>query len=191
MKRVLALLAIATVAQATSSSVLPQQVQNALTTIDSVPTQLQLDSVFAGQALTGLVTIANDTNADVGIRLRAIHALVHYCAACVPTDTAHVALVTLINLHANDHVGSGLLLLRAAIESSGPLRVQSDLSTLVPLLDHPSRDIRATTARALRDLCNSQAIGPLRARYQHETSDQVRLSISEALRVLGQSPSCM
>ena len=83
-------------------------------------------------------------------------------------------------------MGSPVLLLRAAIETLGPMGVASDVGVLVPLLDHISRDIRAATARALRDLCNTQAITPLRVRYAKEQTDQVKLAISEALRILDQ-----
>ena len=99
---------------------------------------------------------------------------------------AHTSVATVITATATAHDGSQVLLLRAAIETLGTMRVSSDASTLQPLLDHPSRDIRAATARALRDLCNNQAITPLRARYSVEMTDQVKLAISEALRILGQ-----
>jgi HEAT repeat protein len=80
------------------------------------------------------------------------------------------------------------LLLRAAVEALGIARTGNpdDVPRLVPYLDHPSRDIRAATARALRDMCNTGAIVPLRTRYQNEQVDQVRLAISTALRDLGQ-----
>jgi HEAT repeat protein len=81
---------------------------------------------------------------------------------------------------ANVLSGSDLLVLRAAIEALGTLQVATDLTVLAPLLNHPSRDIRTTTADALRDLCNSQAIAPLRVRYSEETVAQVQLAISQA-----------
>lgn len=182
------------VATADGSTQLPLQVQNALTTIDSVPTQLQLDTVFTdhAQALTNLTSISQDTGTDPGIRLRAIHALTKYCATspCVDADPAHQALTGLIGTISVETSGSAIIMLRGAIEAVGPQRVGSDVALLVPLLDHPSRDVRAATAHALRDLCNTQAINPLRVRYQHESTDQVRLAISEALRILGQPSPC-
>ncbi len=81
-------------------------------------------------------------------------------------------------------------MLRGAIQALGPQRVQTDLALLVPLLDHPSRDVRAATAHALRDLCNTQAINPLRVRYNSEATDQVRLAIEEAEIVLQQTAPC-
>src|SRR5437016_101706 len=60
------------------------QVQNALTTIDQVPTQGQLNTAFQGSnqvTAAGLVLIAQDTTTPgiVGIRLRAIRSLASYC----------------------------------------------------------------------------------------------------------------
>ena len=170
---------------------LSSQVQNTLTTIDTVPTRQQIDSAFGNQpqvALQNLTSIAGDLGADVGIRLRAIHALAKYCAAtpCTETDVAHQSLITLIGQTRSETVGAPLLVLRAAVETLGAMRVATDVNTLVPLLDHPSRDIRASTAKALQDLCNTQATSPLRIRYARETTEQVKLAISEALRILGQ-----
>ena len=195
MKKVIVVLVLVSVAGATTQ--LPQPVLNALTGIDTQPTTPQLDMVWGGKvpARDNLSMIAQDASADVGVRLRAIHALAKYCppsdmpAPCTTTEPAHQALAALITNNAAVRAGSGLLLLRAAIESLGPLRVGNDLSLLLPLLDHPSRDIRASTARALRDLCNTQAINPLRVRQSHESIEQVRLAISDALRVLS-SPPC-
>ncbi len=189
----LALVIISVVARADAT--LPIPIQNALTTIDTVPTSGQLDTLFADQdqdALTGLTTIAQDPGTDTGVRLRAINALTSYCATspCVDGDIAHQTLISVISANAEAQSGSGVVLLRGAIEAVGPQRVGTDLALLVPLLDHPSRDIRAATAHALRDLCNTQAINPLRVRYSNETTDQVRLAISEALRILGQPSPC-
>ena len=168
-------------------------VDYALTTIDSVPTSLQLDVVFTdhADALANLAMIAADPGTDTGIRLRAIDALTNYCGSpCVDGDMAHLALTGLITTNADVVSGPGIVLLRGAIEAVGPQRVATDLAILVPLLDHGSRDIRAATAHALRDLCNTQAINPLRIRYGNESIDQVRLAITDALNVLGQPSSC-
>lgn len=183
-----AVLVAGAAAIATGTTALPQPVQNTLTTIDTVPTKSQLDSVFpSGEALAGLATIAQDQAADKGMRLRAVHALAKYCPEpCSTSEVAHQTLTSLITKHRQQIAGYELLLLRAAIETIGMLEVASDVTTLVPLLDHPSRDIRAATARALRDLCNTQAIPPLRVRYTAESTEQVKLAISEALRILGQ-----
>jgi HEAT repeat protein len=183
-----ALLVAYAAALATGATALPQPVQNTLTAIDSVPTKTQLDNVFPiGEALVNLSTIAQDTSADIGIRLRAIHALAKYCPVpCSNTELAHQSLSGLIAGERNETSGSSVLLLRAAIETIGALHVADDVNVLVPLLDHGSRDVRAATARALRDLCNTQAITPLRVRYTSESTEQVKLAISEALRVLGQ-----
>ncbi|MDB4954238.1 MAG: hypothetical protein JWO36_1807 [Myxococcales bacterium] len=201
MRRSVALVAIGVGFAAVASAALSQQEINALSPIDSVPLKVTLDSVFNGapQARDQLVAIAQDANGDIGVRLRAIHTLWKYCpfstspsmspGPCITTDPGwpvHLALVAMVPASpaAWPHSGADLLLLRAAIESLGLLKVSTDVDLLTPLLDHPSRDIRATAARALRDLCNPQATNPLRVRYAHENLDQVRLAISDALRVL-------
>lgn len=182
--------ALAVIASGTPMA-LSSQVQNTLTTIDTVPTRQQIDNAFGGQpqvALQNLSALAADHTADVGIRLRAIHALAKYCTAtpCPASDVAHQSLVQLIDETRNETTGSQVLVLRAGVETIGMMRVSADVNRLTSLLDHPSRDIRASTAKALQDLCNTQAIPPLRVRYARETTEQVKLAISEALRILGQ-----
>jgi len=167
-----------------------------LTPIDSVPSSQQITTVFnnsTGDALVGLQALANPppmSNPDRGVQLRSVRALIHYCATspCAENDPAHVTLLAIANdaVYRDARSGSELLVLRATLESLGVLQIPSDLNILVPQLQHPSRDIRATAARALRDLGNTQAIGPLRARLTIETVPQVKTAISDALRVLGQ-----
>lgn len=174
---------------ARANSSIAERVRDTLTVIDVVPTKEQLDHLFLGepQALQNLSTIAQDKTLDVGVRIRAIHALAKYCPdPCSTSELAHQSLTTLITETRNETLGEPVVLLRAAIETIGTLQVASDVNVLIPLLDHPSRDIRAATARALRDLCNNQAVTPLRVRYTSEPTDQVKLAISEALRILGQ-----
>lgn len=198
---VLAILAGATVAR--SQSQLSVQGQNVLTTIDAVPTEVQLDT-FAftdhAEALAGLTTIASDAASDIGVRLGAVHALSNYCAGaqCLDGDPAHQTLVAVIgscstgscSAAPHDDPGTAIVILRSAVEALGPQRVGTDVTMLESLLQHPSRDVRAATVHALRDLCNTQAIGALRTQQQTETSDQVRQAITEALRILGQPQPC-
>lgn len=172
---------------AAGASTLPLSVTNTLTVIDTVPTKTQLDGVFGAGALDRLSTIAHDRAEDPGIRLRAIHALAKYCPdPCSTEQVAHTTLTQLIDENRGQTSGEGVVLLRATIETLGLLGVASDVTVLVSLLDHPSRDIRAATARSLRDLCNAQAIAPLRVRYTVEPIEQVKRAISDALRILGQ-----
>ncbi len=179
----------------------PQRVMDTLGALDSAPTTVELNAAFMGSASStaqSLAMISGDSTNDIGVRLRAIHALGQYCPLpgdpppCTGTDPSHLALTDLIttlgaeNLQVNG--GSDLLLLRAAIETLGPLQVSGDAMALVnaQLLDHPSRDIRASTANALRDLCDPAGIVPLRTRLGFETVDQVKLAITDALSVLGE-----
>jgi hypothetical protein len=193
-----ALLLVALIAVAAASVQLTFERKAALTTIDTVPStdDLAQATLSVPDDLVAIALAATDdgSTVDPGVRLRAIHGLAVYCTAtgnsCPDGGAIHAALEQLITSNAGAHAGSDLLLLRAAIESDGPLKVQTDLSFLAPLLDHPSRDIRAATARALAQLKNCQATSALRQRYQNESTDQVKLAISEALRILSQPSSC-
>ncbi|MGE5187231.1 MAG: HEAT repeat domain-containing protein [Acidobacteriota bacterium] len=187
MRRVLVIAIVAVVARAGAQA---PSVPTVLTSIDSVPTQAQLDGAFgSGSAMNGLTAIALDASGKVGNRLRAIHALVQYCTPpCADGDAAHAALLQLVQVSPVPQSGPDLLVLRAAIESLGMMRDPNDYGALRSFLDHNSRDIRATTARALGDLCNTNAIADLRARTQFETIDQVKLAISSALRALSACP---
>ncbi|HTL32593.1 MAG TPA: hypothetical protein VL326_05695 [Kofleriaceae bacterium] len=200
MKRLIGVIVILSVVAIASATALAPKATNTLTTIDSVPTRQQIDEAFSDSSQTplqNLASLATDPQnaTDVGIRLRAIHALAKYCAStpCVDSDVAHQSLKTVIQDNAHEITGSKVLLLRAGIETLGAMRLSSDSDFLVvqmSLLDHPSRDIRAATARALSDICNgASAITPLRVRYSHELTEQVKLAISEALRILGQCSS--
>ncbi len=171
---------------------LTQPVINTLTPIDSLPSSQQINSAFnnsPAEALANLQQIANPTSfVDRGVQIRAVRALIHYCASttCSESEPAHQTLVQIATRYGAARSGSELLVLRAAIESLGILRVTTDVDLLASQLQHPSRDIRTAAARALRDLRNTQAIVPLRARYNVEDTDQVKIAISDALRVLGQ-----
>lgn len=183
-----------------ATPLLTQDQLDTLTAIDTVPSRPQLDFALTDPSATPLqklreLTSSDDT--DPGVRLRAVHALAKYCGdsststPCTAADPAHQSVAALIVETTPAMTGTNVLLLRAAVETIGPMRVSSDISFLVPLLNHGSRDIRASTARALQDLCNTQAITPLRTRYALESdmatgSEQVKLAISEALRILAQ-----
>jgi hypothetical protein len=175
---------------------LPAKVQDVLTVIDTVPTSSDLDTAFTthASALQGLAAIARDSGATDAAgrnaRLHAISALSTYCPSpCDPaTNSAHQALVAIIQETGDKYAGYDAVVLRAAVEAIGPQRVASDLDLLVGELQSPSRDIRAAVAHSLRDLCNTNAIAPLRLQQQTETSEQVKQAITEALRVLGQAP---
>lgn len=175
--------------------VLNQVQEHVLTPIDSLPTRESIETVFSTAdpvvELAQIATAPTDGSMvpDFGVRLRAIRSLPQFCPTPCDDTLAHDTLVAIIqSIPATDQTGQSILRLRAAIESLGVAKSgdPNDVSLLVPLLDHQSRDIRAATARALRDLCDPDAILPLRARLQIETIGQVSLAISAALRDLGQ-----
>lgn len=161
--------------------------KDALTLIDTVVTKQQLVEAFQGEdAGASLTTIATDSEIDFGVRLRAIRSLPFFCAPPCAGSAVHIALVGILQVPAQGLTGQSVLLRRAAMEALGVARSgdPADVTILVSYLNHSSRDLRATAAHSLRDLCNTQAVPPLRARYQVETVEQVRLAISTALRDL-------
>ena len=170
----------------------------ALTAIDVVPTKAELDTALmaSGSGSQTPVQRLEDLAAngsDAGVRLRAINALPQYCpmiTGCGGSgDPIHDTLTTLIGDYQSQLTGANVVVLRAAIESLGALQKPEDKDTLATLLNHPSRDIRAASARALGELRNCLAVTALRVRYQNESSDQVKLAISETLRILS-PPVC-
>ena len=188
-KLALAVVLLVALGAGASTIFLDQQQQEALTTIDSVPSKTLYDSLPNPLTQNDLEGVASDGSASPAFRLRAIHALSSYCAvtppaACPDNDPAHLTLVGLITANGSAQTGADLLILRGAVEAIGPMRVQTDLDALTAMLNHPSRDIRATAALALGALCNSNATSALHQRYGNESTDQVKLAISAALRML-------
>lgn len=185
-----------------AGTALTQQAQNELTAIDTVAGSDQLNTAFGGAAMPSLASIAQDPTVDPGIRLRAIHAMTYFCPLrdpgtgqvvpdCQPGDAAYDALRENIAAEASARSGVDLLVLRASIASYGTIGSHvnaTEFLTIESFLSHSSRDIRATTARALADLGDCQAVPALRVRYEQESTDQVRLAISDALRALASCP---
>lgn len=178
---------------------LTQTALDTLTPIESTPGTSQLTAVFGGsgsaassQAVQALAAIATDSSQDVGVQLRAIRDLGEY-----PNEPgAHDALSHMLVDPTSDARGAKVLLLRSAVEAFGALiggggAQPGDINVLLPappsssLINHASQDIRAATARALGELCDSGAITPLRNQLGVESTPQVQFAISAALRVLG------
>lgn len=189
-------------AAAAAGTALTQQAQNELTAIDTVAGSDQLNTAFGGAAMPSLASIAQDPTVDPGIRLRAIHAMTYFCPLrdpgtgqvvpdCETTDDAYVALRNNITAESSARSGVDLLVLRASIASYGSIGSHvpsTEFELIEGFLSHSSRDIRATTARALAELGDCHAVSALRLRYQQETTAQVRLAISDALRALASCP---
>jgi hypothetical protein len=189
----LALLAGLVASASGHAVILTPQQRNTLTQLDTLPSRDQLNSVHETPqaAVTTLRGVALD-GADPAVQIRAIRALVQYCAAPCPADEEpHLTLVTLMTepRYRDARSGSDVLVLRAAIEALGLLQVAEDIDLLIPQLTHPSRDIRAAAAHGLRDLGNPAAIDALRARLPDEIAvKQVYIAIEDALRVLDGQP---
>jgi hypothetical protein len=172
--------------------------RHALTPVDTIVTPEALDHVLQApdpaQRIARLKDISVSTE-DLGVRLRAIRALPHYCTTPCTSDgvatgnPAHLAIRQVFqSLDLDDHRGPAVLRLRATIEALGATHsgLDADVDLIAPHLDDPFRDVRVTAARALDNLCNPNARGPLQLRLDGEQVEQVRLAISAALRDLGQ-----
>src|SRR5262245_39114258 len=145
-------------------------VLHALTPIDVLPSKEDLFEVF-GDPTTELGKIALDDSADLGVQLRAIRSLSQFCVQCGSNPPRNTLATVIQRISPTDHSGPATLRLRAGIEALGVAKSGNlaDVTMLIPFLDHASRDIRVAAARALRDLCDTRAIVPLRARYQQAT----------------------
>lgn len=164
------------------------EVVEMLSGISYSPNKNRIDLVMGEAALEDLIRIAEDesTSADAGVRLRALRALGQF-SLNADTKRASVTLRQSISSFAVADRGTDLLLLRASLLSLAELERGESVSDLVPLLDHPSRDIRAATARALGISRSASATQPLLNRALVETTNQVKLAISDALFVLDQA----
>ncbi len=172
--------------------------RDALTPIDTQPNTTYLDTVFSNNTAMTLRALALDVDGtnDFGVQLRAIRTLVTYCppasvGPCGVGTIAHDTLAQIVDAYGSSGTATpkDMLRLRAAVEALGIAGRTAGLDADVPRIDqflnHPSRDIRTATAKALGSLCNTQAIVPLRVRLQSEQIPQVQLAISAALRDLG------
>ena len=192
---VAAVLLCALPAQGDLTSLSPAVI-DALSQIDTPPSKTTLNDMFSTpqSAIDNLRAIALDHTIDFGVELRAIRALPMYCptapmtcSSTVVHDTLHILID---DYNTTPHTPKSELRLRAAVEALGATRtgLASDVDKLTPLLADPSRDVRVTVAFALRNVCSSTAIEPLRALFQTEPVVQVQKAITAALRDLRQCP---
>jgi HEAT repeat protein len=153
-----------------------------LSGIDFVPARNALDRALGEGAVTELIALARGESdeADPGVRIRAYRALADY-----PAPATQRALTEAVGQHAAFDRGIDLVYLRAAVDSLARVAGPEALVTLAPLLDHPSRDVRAGAADALAETGAPGAVLALRRRLQIESVEQVRLALSAAIRALG------
>jgi len=176
------------------NSLLTPRVVTALTSIDAVPSTSGLNDAFTSPeaALADLQTLARDPSIELGIAIRAIRALPGYCPppplSCGPGTGVHETLISLIGSYQSlpQPTAQDLLRLRAAVEALGVTRtvLDTDVVLMLPLLMHPSRDVRATVVRSLRSSCDDTATMALKALKLNEPTMQVQFAILSALREL-------
>lgn len=205
--RLIAIAALLTTLRATGANA-PLSPAESLTlqAIDQLPTRAQID--FAVQPAAGLdrlSELASDTMLDLGVQIRSIRLLPLYCqrpGENCGTDPVHDALIAMIQRDTSPLRQPGaaplsprdLLRVRAEVEALGATRsgLDNDVAVLTPpaLLGSPSRDLRVTVVRALRNLGNCKAIPPLQMRAVAETVTQVQNEIVGALQSLQTPPMC-
>lgn len=147
----------------------------ALSGIDYLPGTSTLTEILGGDLAT-LANVANNDGGDPGVRLRAYRSLGQF-----DSDAARQGLKVGIDRYRGAEAGTELLYLIAAAEGLGAIARPDDVSTLAPLLDAPSRDLRVVVARALGHVHDAQACALLRRRQPVEPVDQVELAIAEAI----------
>jgi hypothetical protein len=207
--RLIAIAALLTTLRATGANA-PLSPAESLTlqAIDQLPTRAQID--FAVQPAAGLdrlIELASDTTLDLGVQIRSIRLLPLYCqrpGENCGTDPVHDALIAMIQRDTSPLRQPGaaplpppdLLRVRAEIEALGATRsgLDDDVAVLTAaqpaLLGSPSRDLRVTVVRALRNLGNCKAIVPLQMLAAAETVTQVQNEIVGALQSLQTPPMC-
>lgn len=161
------------------------EVRELLSSTTSAPSKSRIDLVMGSAAATELIELAEDTSIDSepGRRIRAFAALRHF-AAEPEAETVRLALKSAVNQRSAETTGTELLYLRAAMLSLAEVGMELSVPDLLPLLDHPSRDIRAACAQALGITRSDLAIVPLRDRALIEEVTQVVLAIDDALFTL-------
>lgn len=154
--------------------------RDALGGIDFVSGREVFDDLLGAEADADLVQIASDPAGDVdpGLRIHAYQALAHY-----PTDVSENALRQAVAAHAapNKAVGVETVYARTAMESLARVAGAAAVADLAPILAHPSRDLRASAARALAATGAAEALDPLRARLAVETEPMVIVALERAL----------
>jgi HEAT repeat protein len=179
MKKLAVSMVLLMAATAASALVAPEEnLEVLLSGIDFVPGVEILDNATGQQTESRLLTIAESSDSDPGVRIRAIRALALY-----PSPTVATALDTLVTSSAQSQ-GLTTLYLRAAMDSLARVAGEGAVDTIAANLTHESRDVRAAAARALAVTGAASAVTILRNRLNSETEFMVHLAISEAIRVL-------
>ncbi len=156
-----------------------------LSGISFAPSKSNIDLVMGNAALEDLIVIAQDETdgSDIGLRIRAFRALGVFDDS-ENKDLAVTALTESVALYKNSTSGEEVLFLRASILSLAQLSKENSVNTIIGLLSHSSRDIRAASAQALGITGSSNAVQPLRNQALIEEQTQVILAIADALFLL-------
>lgn len=166
---------------------LDREVGDLLSGVDYVPGRAELDYALGDGAGARLIAIAHGADPELtspGQRLRAYRALALY-----PDASTRRALGQTLASYGGIATGVATLYLRAAMASLVAVAGPEAVEPIVPLLQHPSLDVRADAARALGQSGSALAIDALSRQQLVEDSLQVQLAITEALRILQETIS--
>lgn len=154
--------------------------RDALSGIDYVAGKNVFDDLLGTEADSDLVAIARDVDgdADSGLRIRAYRALALY-----QTPLVEAALAEAVTDHASvsNTIGVEVIFAKAAMDSLAAVAGPGAVSTIAAVLDHPTRDLRVSAARALARTQSTDAIAPLQTRLAGETDPLVQLALQRAL----------
>lgn len=179
-------LGLATSSQGGPSSV-PEEIEYMLTAIEGLPSADQLRQMWPANPEQALLTIAAMDNPENRlVPVRAVSALGQLPS--LSSETRTILKIRLADLATRQLDGAEVFLVMATLETLAKHGQASDVVTVSRLLNHVSRDVRVTAARALRSIGDSSALDALRARQNSESILSVKLAISEAIQALGQIP---
>lgn len=163
-----------------------QTVSELLSGIDFIPSRPTLDDAMGAGAPDELIAIARGRDAnldDAGLRIRAYRALGLY-----PSPDTEAALTAAVHEHSTKVAGTEILYLRAAMGALAQVAGENAVDVIGPMLGHPSRDVRADAARALKDTGSSRAACYIRPLQASEEFEMVQVAMEEAIREVGDCP---
>jgi hypothetical protein len=163
-----------------------QTVSELLSGIDFIPSRPTLDDAMGAAAPDELIAIARGRDAnldDPGLRIRAYRALGLY-----PGPETEAALAAAVHEHSTKVAGTEILYLRAAMGALARVAGERAVDVIGPMLGHPSRDVRADAARALRETGSNRAACYIRPLQASEEFEMVQVAMEEAIREVGDCP---
>lgn len=156
-----------------------QRVERALAAIEKGPSKASLLRVFGPDVEGVLREIVAKPSRAVLARVRALTALRYF-----PSKGTRALLAKEIAANKGKRRGLALLYLRQALTSYAVVAGKQALSTVTPLLSHPSLDVRVDAGEALRLSGAPQARALIAARVKSDPSATVRAELTRQLQLI-------